>query len=380
MSEFEGKVRGEAAGRGPGLRRRPAWQPVRGALLCCFLSAATAACSSEPGPCPGEAPPPARTAPAEPATGTQATQPRIHVDPSVLDLGDHWTTEEILRGAFTVHNQGTAPLTLLSVESSCGCLSGDGAGAVIPPGESLPIPVELEVRKQGALILEKIALASDDPERPRVDLKVVGKIREPVTLEPRNAPFFGDVGKEETRRRQVRVVNHTPDPMVLALTRNERGPFTVRIEPVEEGKEFLLEITARPPYRPGANTGRMEFSTGLPARPVLEVRPQLRLVPRLVYPEVITVPQPVPHGYAAPVSLRNNGERPVTVQRVTSTLPGVTFRISAQDKGRVQNVEVRLPAGLALPSGGGELWIHTDDPEFPRLRIAVLGAELPETP
>jgi len=310
-------------------------------------------------------------------------RPIIQADNPAIDLGTVWKRDAVVTGSFTIRNSGEALLEIKAVGCSWECGSAGEKGVKLDPGESWELPVAMNLQDQQGLKLHRVVVLSNDPERPELELKVFGTIREPLTLDPGNGTFFGNVGRDETRERVLLLKNNTPEPMHPKLVRAEGRNFSIRLETVTAGKEYRLVLTARPPYNPGANTGLLELATGLEVQPTLILRPQATLPPRLLYPEVVTVPQPLTPGTSRVVSIRNNGDQPVKVLGASTPLEGATAEITSVKEGKVHNVTIRFTGSLTLPPEGSELVIRTDDPEFPALKVRLLGETVPgemETP
>jgi hypothetical protein len=315
---------------------------------------------------------PPATAPTSRPTPT-GPQPKIEVEAPNFGLGKRWSTEPPVKHDFVIKNAGEAALNIKGVISSCGCTTVGAKQVKLQPGQTWKLPVELDLSKQKSLVMHTISVYSNDPRCPKLDLKIHGFVRKPIVTAPRNAHFFGRIGKDETRTREIAIKNQTDKPMDLKLTRQDGKTFTAKIEIVDPGKEYKLLLTARPPYKPGATVGRIELSTGLELEPKLLIRPQVHLPQRLlVTPRVLTVAQPLPMGAKQVLSVRNNGTTDVSVTRVTCSIEGVTTEITRLPNGKVHNVRVRFPNGLKLPPAGGQLTVHTDDKEMPKLEVRIV--------
>jgi len=308
-----------------------------------------------------------------PSTQPTGPQPRLQVDKPIFDLGKRWSTEKPIKHDFVIRNAGQATLHIKHIGSSCGCTHVGPKDVKIEPGKTWNLSVELDLRRQQTLVVHKIGVLSNDPKQPKFLLKIRGVVRQPIVIKPHNAHFFGKVGKDETRERKMTLKNNTDQTMDLKLARCDGKTFSAKIEPITPGKEYRLVITARPPYRPGVNTGRVELTTGLELQPKLAIRPQAFRPPRvLVTPRVMTLPQPLPMGAKQTLSVRNNGTTDVKVLRVTTPLEGVKTDIKRLPNGKVHNVIVRFPNNLVIPKGGSQLVVHTNDSEFAEIKVTVI--------
>jgi hypothetical protein len=331
--------------------------------MCCL---GWSGCDRKTSPSPAEP-----TAPAsQPVTTGPA--PRIEVAEPIFDLGQRWSTEPSVKHDFVVKNTGQVPLHIKGVVSSCGCTHVGKKNVTLEPDKTWNLSVELDLSKQQQLAMHRITVLSDDPQQPKLELKIRGVIRKPITMMPFNGMFFGKVKADERRERVLAIRNHTDDAMDLKIVRCAGQTFTAKIDSVKPGKEYKLTMTARPPYKPGVNTGRIDLTTGIKLQPKLVIRPQAFSPPRLlVTPNPLTLPKSLPNGAKRTISVRNNGPKDVKVLRATCSIDGVTAEVRSAGEGKVHNVIVRFPSGLALPIGGGEITIHTDDEESPQLKVRV---------
>lgn len=319
-------------------------------------------------PAPSGKPP---TAPAtEPATAGPA--PRIEAAEPIFDLGKRWSTEPTVKHDFVIRNTGQAPLHIQGVMSSCGCTHVGRKNVTIEPGKTWNLSVELDLRRQQPLVLHKITVLSDDPRRPKLELKIRGMVRQPISITPHNGMFFGRIASDERRQRVVTIKNNTDESMDPRIARCQGSTFTAKLDSVTLGKEYKLTMTARPPYKPGVNTGHIELTTGITLQPTLTIRPQAFLPPRiLVAPATLMLPKSLPDGAKETISVRNNGPKDVKILRATCPLAGVTVEISQLPNQKVHNLTVRFPNGFVLPAEGSQLVIHTDDDEFKEIKVPI---------
>lgn len=298
----------------------------------------------------------------------------------MIELGTLYRSKAVVTESYTLRNVGDAVLQIKGVVCSWECGSGGQKDVKLSPGETWELPVQLNLEEQAGLKMHRVVVLSNDPERPELELKIWGTFQDPITVAPPNGHFFGNVAPDETRRKALTITNHTPGPMELKLVRSEGQAFTALVEAVIPGKEYRLTITARPPYRQNVNAGLLELATGLDIQPLLVIRPQATLPPRLLFPAILTVPQPLVPGTTRVLSIRNNGDTPVRVLSAATPLDGVSVEITPVAQGKVHNLKVRFDRSVTLPPEGSELVIRTDDAEFPTLRVHLAGEDLPAGP
>ncbi len=348
------------------------------------------ACLALAGACESEKPSSATSRPMSPPTNFPSTatgpakpvvpegpHPKIAADKEAIDLGVRWSTENVVKEAFTLKNVGQEPLAIKGVQSSCGCTAVGKKNVTLAPGESWKLPVEIDLRKQQSFVGHKITVVSNDPTQPTLVLKVRGIVRQPITMTPPNAMFLGRVEPGQTKTRQFTVRNNTDDAMDPKVVKNTNETFSVSFEAVKPGKEYKATLEARPPYKVGNNRGLIEIETGVSRQPKIAIKPQAMRTPRIVASNIVNVPQPLPNGAIRQIFVRNNGTTPIKVTKVTTDLKGVTSEIDAVQGGKVHNIKLRFPPGFKLPERGGQVTVHTDDTEEKRIQVLVTAQGMP---
>lgn len=311
--------------------------------------------------------------PAEP-TGPH---PKIAADKEVIDLGVKWSTEGVHKTSFTLSNAGDEPLHIKGVQSSCGCTTVGEKSITLAPAETWKLPIEIDLKEQQSFVGHTISVFSNDPTRPKMELKIRGIVRQPITLTPPNGMFFGVVEPDEKKTKELTLRNNTDEPMAPKVVKCTNDTFTAGIESIKPGKEYKVILKARPPYKVDNNRGVIEIETGLSRQPKIAIRPQAQLTPRIVATTVVQLPQPLPSGAIRQVFVRNNGTTPIKVTKVTTELKGVTSEIEAVQGGKVHNIKLRFPPGFELPERGGNVVVHTTDAEENEIPIMVTRQALP---
>jgi mono/diheme cytochrome c family protein len=102
-----------------------------------------------------------------------AAKPRIVFDHKVYDFG------VLLQGAtvqhaYTVKNDGKAPLEIQSVNTSCGCTAALPDPKVLPRGATGRILVTYDSRGKIGEVNKLVRVRSNDPESPVVNLSIRG--------------------------------------------------------------------------------------------------------------------------------------------------------------------------------------------------------------
>lgn len=108
-----------------------------------------------------------------------SSTPQLEIETTTMDLGDV-VNGDIAGRDVTVHNNGTAPLVVDSVSTSCGCTSATLTPMTIDPGETGTLHIELDSGAHGpeltGPLVRQVFLASNDPAQPEAQVELTVNI------------------------------------------------------------------------------------------------------------------------------------------------------------------------------------------------------------
>ncbi len=168
-------------------------------------------------------------------------------------IGDH------VDHTFYLTNVGRVPLTVGSIETSCGCAAVDKTlkGRTIQPRESLAVPVTLRLDGAGDVARDVRVVFSGDPVL-KVTLKLKGTVSARWTWSPSRVVFDGVAPAAKTVKMVTLVHNRkAPAARIEYLTTSSGAWFQANLIPREDGSdnaECPIQITADV----GAHTGRQD--------------------------------------------------------------------------------------------------------------------------
>jgi hypothetical protein len=299
--------------------------------------------------------------------------PFISVRNATHDIGTVYAGEPV-RFAYVVENEGSEDLHILEVTTTCGCATTGEYDHVVAPSGKIRIPMVVTTLGFGGIDLDKaVTIRSDDPRRPLVRLRLRGRIRDRIRLEPRSGALMGRVLPGAEVEREILLTNEVDTPLHLALrpgTGNEA--FSSELETLVAGQEYRLRIRFRAPEEGGSFRENIVLETGIADPPTLAVHCSA-LVPRRI--EVVPPSLVVASGGGEEVrrSLRVVGV-PGAPLRVTATeLPDPRVEVSVVPGSRDHECEVRLvfPPDLKGEGNGMRLILHTDDEKIPILEVPI---------
>ncbi|MBV9009755.1 MAG: DUF1573 domain-containing protein [Verrucomicrobia bacterium] len=168
-------------------------------------------------------------------------------------------------GSFKYHNDGSQPVYIKSVRTSCGCTTTSPHKEVIQPGESGEITATFNIGSSTGLQQKTVEVQTDDPKTPATVLTLRAIIPQAVELRPTFVYWQnGDPAKpktitvklaKETGAKNLKVTSSSPDftAKVTSIGANE---FSVEVAPRDTSHAASSTLTIQP-----ENGGKPVFAT-----------------------------------------------------------------------------------------------------------------------
>ncbi len=203
--------------------------------------------------------------------------------PKIQFKVDTWNFGKVKQGAVLEHefafkNVGDVKLNVGNVETSCGCTAALVTNKSLEPGAEGKIKVAFTSTGYSGDVSKYIYVDSDDPEQPRVQLKITAEIEVPPAPRADISPYLADAGLMlEGEAAQARVTISNRGELELRVeTAQKNATFTSNGKPVvfplkiPAGKEAVLDLKLGVANRLGVFPGEsVVFRTNDPLRPSL---------------------------------------------------------------------------------------------------------------
>ena len=319
----------------------------------------------------------------QPAADTQAGAAKMELEKTEWDFGQKWSGEPCTT-EIKISSVGTAPLKILKIDKTCGCTGALPNRNEIPPGESDKIVLTYNTNKDKEEVSQSITLQTNDPEQPRVQIRVKGIVKKIVDILPTNRITFGAIGRTDTASMSVELNSNLDTPINLKLKPfDEPQPFDITLEEVEAGKKFKLTATTKPPLQLGANTTEAVMETGVDKFPTISVPVSVYIAPRVyARPAKLFLAPAVKRSFQRSVRLHYRAANPIDIKEIKVSCPDlitverVPPRKSFDAKALTLYHELRvtLPPGDKLPPEGAKIEIFTTDtdPEYQVITLDVI--------
>ncbi len=192
-----------------------------------------------------------------------------------------FTFNEVLEGemvthAYLIENQGSAPLKVLAVRTSCGCTTAKRPGT-IAPGARDQVVVKGNTNGYGGRVFHKIIMVStNDPLQPRIELQLSGSVAQFARIEPSHIVLRGR--KDEKLQAEATITPNPKYPFHISSTViDQRLAEKVAVQMQQREGIYHLIISnlksARGDYR-----GRIMLKTDSTVRPELALYVQGHIV------------------------------------------------------------------------------------------------------
>ena len=206
-----------------------------------------------------------------PASTAQVQASKIVFDDLVKDFGKS-TEGEILTHVFKFANRGDGVLEIIGLQPSCGCTSALLSDNRIPPGQSGQIKVNLNTRGLVGRLVKEVGVVTNDPERPRVRLKLQTRIQPEIHLSERSV-YFGVVPMGREVRREI-VLSIPPEKSIKileAFSTNENVKVELVEVPGTDEKEMKLILIQVASAKEGYHFGNIVIKTTSSLNPQLTI-------------------------------------------------------------------------------------------------------------
>lgn len=333
-------------------------KPIPSLLISLVLTAGIASGAS-----------PTRTPQQEPPQG-----PVISFESTSFDFGKINSGESVTH-SFVFTNTGDQTLEITRVQPGCGCTTAGAWDKRIEPGARGSIPLQFNSSGFSGKVTKSATVHCNDQNHSNVVLQLTGTIWKPIEATPSLVMFsFAEEG--QTRQtKSVRIVNHLEESVQLSNLSCTNDSFQVALETVTPGKEFLLNITAVPPFPPRATVVPIRLTTSAAKAPSLQVTAYALVQPALaVSPEQLSIPG---EALASPIKstlvIRNSSKDSVTLSEARADIAGVEVALRETEAGRLFHLDVTFPVGFRMEAAQrGEITVRSSHPRFPLLRIPVV--------
>ncbi len=306
-----------------------------------------------------------------PRHGPSTPRPRIVIPELEHNFGEVWYGSEV-QHIFKVHNEGDAPLQMISVKPSCGCTVAEFDKS-IPAGGVGEIKATLSSSKLSKGYFRKeVKVTSNDPERRKMALTITGRIKHFVDVEPRSINFK-EIKPHEELTRKFEITNLSDVPLQLTIERAHDDIFNAELREVEIGHKYQLVVETMPPYSAGRHRGTFTLLTNVPQQPKVLVAVTANALARLTLKpqRELIVRRPQPQVTTHPFQLINYGNTPIDILEASTDDARIKVDTRPMATGEGHDITITLPANFRTNPIGQAVTLKTSDPNTPIVTIPI---------
>jgi hypothetical protein len=191
------------------------------------------------------------------------------------------------RYSFVFRNVGEGVLKLTKGDTTCKCtaslLGEDGSQAEVAPGGSTEVALEWKGKGFSGPFQQSATIHTNDPERPRVTLKISGRIVNAVSTSPTELVLSG-VSAGEAATGEVKLFGYQNEPLEITgydlSDKATADKFEVAFErlPADEVAKqqdaksgHLVRVTLKPGLPPGTFEQKIVVKTNAKDAPTIEL-------------------------------------------------------------------------------------------------------------
>lgn len=298
--------------------------------------------------------------------------PVLRIDEPVADFGER-KTGEVVDHVFSIQNTGDERLRIRGIRTSCGCTTLRANSLEVATGETVDLPVRLDLHGRTGPQNQFDTFSTNDPEQRSVSLKISGLALAEISIEPRTLNL-GQIDPENPGSGTVTLTSTTGEPFEVTRAVANKERIDISITPAPDRLSATLELKPKSGFGDGQFIDVLIFDTSNP-----NVQQERVLVMWQQYSGVTAAPSTMSLVLADRPQLLNRYimvrgypglEEPLKVLGVE--WPGQDqVEISFSDTGRfgwrVHFKDFEPVPGMA----GSEILIKTNAEGFERIRIPV---------
>jgi hypothetical protein len=296
---------------------------------------------------------------------------------------------EVIRHTFEIQNTGDAPLAIEDVRPACGCTVVQ-YDDVIPPGKTGSVRAEVTTDDFFGPISKSIAVFTNDPQNPKLQLVVKAQIRPFINALPGYARFLYVQEEMIMPVRQVlwsddenelKILDATSESDKVKVSFSRMAPGDPKFDPEIKTAQWAVDILLDPSSEVGTLREFVDITTDHPRQKTVRLP-----VTGFVRPRQHVTPQEVDFGKlqgdALPLRrtfhFTNFITAAIDVAEVETGIAGLTAKVEKNPAQPGHRFTLVLTLGPEMPKGAFDtvVKIHITDAKNPVVELPVKGVVL----
>ncbi len=230
--------------------------------------------------------------------------------------------------------------------------------------------VSINCHKLTNSFTKKITVTTNDPEHRLVYLICKGTILEAIRVSPKNLSFGRIPRSSGPQTKKVTITQGDGGPLALKLLGETPKSIKAKLNEVEPGKRYELEVTLSPPFSTDRVSANLKMETGVADAPTASIRVFATVSPRVAaQPKTFKIPDDRDPDWGQTIKLTWDDDKPLKISRATIDNPKLSVRLDEQEDKQVIVLQA-LPDYTPRPRRH-YITLFTDDPGTPKVKVAV---------
>lgn len=283
---------------------------------------------------------------------------------------------------FEIRNDGDAPLEIANVRPACGCTVAE-YDEKIAPGQTGSIHAKLDTSDFSGPISKSIAVFTNDPENPKLQLVVKAKVQPFIAVTPGFARYVYVRGEpikpipqtlwaEDGQPMKVTKVSAPYDFLKLS----HRPATEAESNSKGKGQQWVVSIELEPNAPVGALREFITVETDHPRQKSVRiplsgfVRPRQHVTPvNLEFGQLQGDSLPLQRSF----HFTNFTTQPIEIQKIETDYPQIKVDVQPSERQPGHRFKLLMTLEPGLPKGklATQLRIHTNDAQNPVVQVPV---------
>lgn len=163
--------------------------------------------------------------------------------------GPVWDFGEVEQGVSVDHtfhlmNQGSEPLLVDQVKTTCGCTAAVTSATEIPPGQAATVAVTLDTTKLAGRTTKTLTVYTNDPNVPAAGLTLTGSVLTDVVATP-SVLYVGRLRRGAAGRFEIAVTPGRPNaPIAIVEVKPDNALLSARVDAADGGGQKIVVETS----------------------------------------------------------------------------------------------------------------------------------------
>src|SRR5690606_6421225 len=191
-----------------------------------------------------------------------------------------------------LRNGGAQPLAVEKITTSEGLKVDPNHPKSVQANAPAAIRLEFTAPKSPGPFEHEVVIESNDPSKPKVPVKLTGKVRQFIEVDPPTGVDFGRRPVTLTMDRMATLMWYGEGPVNFLEATSDSPKFEAKVKPIQRGPNAMIIVLAKPPFEKGEHTATITVKTDCKEQPTVDVPVKLFQPERVeVTPAVVSVPK-----------------------------------------------------------------------------------------